>query len=165
MMDSIFHRRSIRQYTDEPVSEDQIEQILKAGMAAPSAVNGRPWEFYVVTNEDMKQKLAEVSPYAGSAALAPVVIVPVYHVDCAAPEYAQIDMGICIENMMLMADELGLGSVCLGIAPEKDRMEKVKALLALPEKEECFALLPVGHPMGEPRHRETWDPKRVHFIR
>lgn len=163
-MDSIFHRRSIRQHTDEPVSDEQVQEILKAGMAAPSAVNGRPWEFYVVRNEEMKKKLAEVSPYARSAALAPVVIVPVYHTDCTAPEYAQIDMGICIENMMLMADELGLGSVCLGIAPEKDRMETVKALLQLPEKTECFALLPVGHPRSEPAPKETWDPGRVHYI-
>lgn len=163
-MNSIYHRRSIRRYTDEPIKDEQIQEILRAGMAAPSAVNGQPWEFYVVKNQKLKEKLAKVSPYAKSAALAPVVLAPVYHTDCTAPEYAQIDMGICIENMMLRADELGLGSVCLGIAPIEDRMDKVKALLNLPEKVECFALLPVGYSAEEPVSKETWDPKRIHIL-
>ena len=77
-MNSIFHRVSIRKYEDRPVEQEKLLQILKAGMQAPSACNQQPWEFYVVTDKEMIQKLAGVSPYSACAAGAPVVIVPVY---------------------------------------------------------------------------------------
>ena len=59
---------SIRKYKDQPVEEDKILQILKAGMQAPSACNQQPWEFYVVTDKDKIKQLAQCTPYAGCAA-------------------------------------------------------------------------------------------------
>lgn len=77
-MNEIFHRVSIRKYKKQPVEKEKILQILKAAMQAPSACNQQPWEFYVVTDPEKIQKLSQTTPYAGCAAGAPVVIVPVY---------------------------------------------------------------------------------------
>lgn len=83
-MNSIFHRVSIRKFQDKPVEPEKIETLLRAAMAAPSARNQQPWEFYVVTNKDLIQKLSTVSPYAGCAKDAPVLIVSAYREDAIA---------------------------------------------------------------------------------
>lgn len=93
-MNSIFHRVSIRKFQDKPVEPEKIETLLRAAMAAPSARNQQPWEFYVVTNKDLIQKLSTVSPYAGCAKDAPVLIVSAYREDAISPAYAQIDLSI-----------------------------------------------------------------------
>lgn len=116
-MNSIFHRVSIRKFQDKPVEPEKIETLLRAAMAAPSARNQQPWEFYVVTNKDLIQKLSTVSPYAGCAKDAPVLIVSAYREDAISPAYAQIDLSIANENIWLEADALSLGGVWLGIAP------------------------------------------------
>ena len=98
-MDSIFHRVSIRKFQDKPVEPEKIEKLLRAAMAAPSAGNQQPWEFYVVTNRDLIQKLATTSPYTGCAKNAPVLIVSAYREDVIFPMYAQIDLSIVNENL------------------------------------------------------------------
>ena len=98
-MDSIFHRISVRRYEDKQVEKEKLMQILRAGMQAPSACNQQPWEFYVVTNRDLIQKLAATSPYTGCAKNAPVLIVSAYREDVIFPMYAQIDLSIANENL------------------------------------------------------------------
>ena len=88
-MDSIFHRVSIRKFQDKPVEPEKIEKLLRAAMAAPSAGNQQPWEFYVVINRDLIQKLAATSPYTGCAKNAPVLIVSAYREDVIFPMYGQ----------------------------------------------------------------------------
>ena len=128
-MDSIFHRVSIRKFQDKPVEPEKIEKLLRAAMAAPSAGNQQPWEFYVVTNRDLIQKLAATSPYTGCAKNAPVLIVSAYREDVIFPMYAQIDLSIANENLWLETDALGLGGVWLGIAPIEERMHEVESVL------------------------------------
>ena len=110
-MDSIFHRVSIRKYKKQPVEREKILQILKAGMQAPSACNQQPWEFYVVTDKNVIGQLSESSPYAKCAKGAPLVFVPCYRSEGIAPEYFNIDMSAAVENLLLEADDLGLGAV------------------------------------------------------
>ena len=93
-MNEIFHRISVRKYEDTPVEPDKIEQLLRAAMAAPSAFNQQPWEFYVVTNRALIEQLSTVTPYAGCAKNAPVVIVSAYREQVTLPAYCQIDMSI-----------------------------------------------------------------------
>ena len=78
-MKEIFHRVSVRKFEDRPVEDEKVEQVLRAAMAAPSAGNQQPWDFYVVTAKEKLQALAQVSPYAGCAAHAPMAIVTAYH--------------------------------------------------------------------------------------
>ena len=117
-MNNIYHRVSIRKYKDCPVEKDKLLQILKAGMQAPNACNQQPWEFYVVTDKETIQKLSQITPYAGCAAKAPVIIVPVYRTEgLPALPMVAIDMGMALENIWLETDALGLGGVCIGIRP------------------------------------------------
>lgn len=80
-------------------------------MAAPSACNQQPWEFYIVEDPEILEELSETTPYAKLTAKAPVVIVTAYRKECTVPEYAQIDLSICMENMWLATDEVGLGGL------------------------------------------------------
>lgn len=164
-MSSIYHRTSIRKFKNRPVEKEKIMEILRAGMQAPSAGNQQPWEFYVVTDPEKIQALAKASPFAGCAAGAGTVIVPVYRTEeLQFPEFAQIDLSIAQENMWLRTDELGLGGVWLGIAPLKERMDRVRAILHLPSSVEAFSLFPVGYPAEDGRQADRFDESRVHFV-
>lgn len=164
-MSSIFHRTSIRRFVSEvKPSRQELEQILRAAMAAPSAGNQQPWEFYVVTDSVKLAKLAAASPYAGCVSKAPVAIVPCYRKVCRWPEYAQIDMSAAMENMLLQIDELGLGAVWLGIAPLQERMDAVRQVLALPDEVEAFAVVPVGQPAESHGQQDRFAADRIHYV-
>lgn len=165
-MDSIFHRVSIRKYKDLQVEEEKISQILKAGMQAPSACNQQPWEFYVVTDKEKIKQLSKCTPYAGCAAGAPVVIVPVYRTEgLPVLQMVPIDMGICIENMWLETDALGLGGVCIGVSPIPEFMKAVHQVLDIPENLEVFSLFALGYPAEERVQQDRFEQDRIHVIK
>ncbi len=165
-MNEIFERVSIRRYQERAVEPEKIEQILRAGMAAPSAGNQQPWEFYVVTDKEKIRALAKSTPYSGCAANAPAVIVPCYRKEGLwVPEYAQIDMSICTENILLEITSLGLGGVWLGIAPQTDRMRIVEEIIDMDPSLSAFALVPVGYPAEERKQQDRFDPERIHYCR
>lgn len=165
-MESIFTRTSIRKYTNKPVEDEKILQILKAGMQAPSAGNQQPWEFYVVTDRDTLRKLARVHQYAGCVADAPVAIVPVYRKDgLLFPAYAQIDMSITQQNIWLETDRLGLGGVWLGIAPLPERMDAVREVLNLSENVEPFSIFALGYPAETRVQENRFDETRIHYVK
>lgn len=163
-MDIIFHRTSIRKYLPQKIEENKISEILRAAMAAPSAGNQQPWEFYVVREKEKLQQLAGTSPYAGCTAEAPVAFVACYRRNCRMPEYAQIDLSAATENLLLKADELGLGAVWLGIAPLQERMDAVRKVLEIPEELEAFAIIPCGYPAEEKIQQDRFEENRIHFI-
>lgn len=163
-MESIFHRVSVRKYEDKPVEKDKILQILKAGMQAPSAGNQQPWEFYVVTDKAKIEALSKASPYAGCAANAPVVIVPVYRTNgLMFPEFAQIDLAVAQENIWLETDSIGLGGVWLAVAPIEERIENVKKILNLPEDLVPFSLFPFGYPAESRAQQDRFEENRIHW--
>ena len=163
-MADLFHRVSIRKYQDRPVEREKIVEILRAAMAAPSAKNQQPWEFYVITKKDTLEKLSKASPYAGMTANAPVAIISAYRKDCDVPCYADIDMSIAMENLWLKTDEIGLGGVWIGIAPIEERMELVHKMLDLPENVKVFSLFAMGYPAEERPQEDRYDPARVHYV-
>lgn len=163
-MKEIFHRTSIRKYLDKPVEDEKIETILRAAMAAPSAKNQQPWEFYVVKDKTIIKELSKTSPYASCCASAPLAFVACYRVNCAIPEYAQIDMSASVENLLLETDSLGLGAVWIGIAPIKDRMKAVSAVLNLPENLNAFAIIPCGYPEAVHAQQDRFDKQRIHYV-
>lgn len=164
-MKEIFDRVSIRKFQDRLVEEEKIRKILQAAMAAPSAGNQQPWEFYVVTNKDVIKKLSESHKYSGVAAGAPVVIVPCYRTKkLVFEEYAQIDLSIATENMWLEVTALGLGGVWMGIAPLEDRIRKVDEILGIDKDLHAFALMPIGYPAEERIQQDRFDESRIHYI-
>ena len=164
-MNAIFNRVSVRQFEDKEIPNGLIVKILRAAMAAPSAVNQQPWEFYVTTDKELISKLANVTPYTAPAKNAPVVIVPCYRTEnLAVPEMVDIDMAIATENILLEVEELGLGAVMLGIAPFEERMKSVEKILNLPENFRAFTIIPVGYPKNKHAQEDRYEPSKVHFI-
>ena len=164
-MNEIFKRISIRKYEDRAVEPEKITQILKAAMAAPSAGNQQPWEFYVVQDKETIRRLSECSPYAGCAAGAPVVIVPCLRTKgLMFPEIGEIDLSITTENILLEITSLGLGGVWLAVMPIEERMKKADEILGIGEKLHAFALVPVGYPAEDRPQQDRFDESRIHYI-
>ena len=163
-MTSIYHRISVRQFQDRPVEAEKTLEILHAAMQAPSAGNQQPWEFYVVSNKQKLQELAQTSPHAGPVFGAPIAIVAAYRADCRIPRYAQIDMSIALENMWLETDALGLGGVWLGIAPIEERMQAVEKVIGMPETLRAFAIFAYGYPAEERPQQDRFELDRIHYV-
>lgn len=164
-MDSIFTRTSTRQFEPIEVENKHIIKIIRAAMAAPSAMNQQPWEFYVVRDKDVISKLAKVTPYSSPAGNAPVNIVLCYRTDTLViPEMVNIDMAIAAENILLEAEALGLGAVMLGIAPHEDNMKAVEEILNLPENFRAFTIIPIGYPKNKRAQEDRYEPSRVHTV-
>ena len=164
-MEEIFKRISVRKYEDKPVEKEKIERVLRAAMAAPSAGNQQPWEFYVVTNKEKIKALSESSPYSGCAAGAPVVLVPCYRTKgLRFPEFDKIDLSIATENALLEITSLGLGGVWLAVAPVEDRVEKVAKVLGTGDDLVPFALVPFGYPAETRPQQDRYDETRIHYV-
>ncbi len=164
-MKEIFARASVRSYEDKPVEKEKIEQLLRAAMAAPTAKNQRPWEFYVVGNKEVLEKLGAASQYAWPAGKAPAAIVICYRKEGnSAPEMLDIDCAICAENIWLELAHLGLGGLMLGIAPLEERMKIVAEALNLPENLAAFTVIPFGYPKKEKERPDRYEAERVHWL-
>ena len=163
-MEALFRRRSIRKYTREPVTDEQVTRLLKAAMAAPSAGNQQPWQFVVIRDKDALTDLANASPYADmlpDAALAILVCGDLGR-ECHAGYWVQ-DCSAATENILIEVEELGLGAVWLGIYPVEDRLEYLKKALNIPDKILPFALISIGHPAESKPPAERYDESRVHY--
>lgn len=164
-MDQIFKRTSIRRYLDQPVEAEKTEYLLKAAMQAPSAGNQQPWEFYVITNRDILEKLSKISPYAGPAARAPIAIAAAVRNECEWPQVSDYDVSLAMGNMWLAVGDVGLGGVWLGVSPFKDRMDAVSEILNLPDSVRPFAIFAYGYPAREPKAHDRFDPSKIHEIK
>lgn len=165
-MSSLFHRTSIRQYLEKKVEKEKIEYILHAAMAAPSAGNQQPWEYYVVEDKQVLEKLSKCSPYATCVKQAPLAFVACYRKEkLKFQEYAHIDMSASVENLLLAIDEQGLGGVWLGIAPIEERMKAVEEVLHMPSGLRAFAVIPCGYPVSIKPQQNRYESSRVHYIK
>lgn len=163
-MDSIFHRTSIRKYKDMPIEKEKLEQLVRAAMAAPSAKNQQPWEFYIVTDKSVIEALSHTSPYASFVKDAAAAIVPCYRVDCKVPLYAQVDMSIATQNILLEADSLGLGACWIGTAPQEERMTAVEKVLNIPASLRAFSIVSLGYPDEQRKQQDRFDESRIHYV-
>lgn len=158
-------RSSVRSFLPDPVSEAEWETLLRAAMAAPTAVNRQPWEFIIIEQRATLDTLADGLPFAKMARQAPGAVLI-----CADParahqgrvEYAVIDASAACENLLLAAEALGLGAVWTAVYPQADRQAFVRATLGIPEGIVPLALVPVGHPRGEPAPKDKWKPALIH---
>ncbi|MDR0514861.1 MAG: nitroreductase family protein [Coriobacteriaceae bacterium] len=162
-MKEIFERRSVREFTDQPVEPEKVEQLLRAGMQAPSAGNQQPWEFVVVDDPALKDALCEASPYTGPLKRAPLGIVVLARTfGLRFPEDVQSDLSAVTQNILLEAVSLGLGACWLGIFPIRERMDVITQALALPAEVEPFSMIAIGYPATQAGATPRFDPDRVH---
>lgn len=153
VLDWILRRRSIRDYTDLPVTGEQVEVLLRAAMAAPSANDMRPWAFVVVRNAERRKELAQVHQWSSMCANAPLVIAVLG--DSEVSRHWVEDCSAATENLLLAVAGLDLGAVWIAIYPETRREARVRQLLDIPERFRVLCLVPVGQPaeMKPPRTR------------
>lgn len=145
----IFERRSIRRYTDDPVSDETVDLLLQAAMSAPSAVGKDPWRFVTVRERQRREDIAAALPMGKMLGQAQVGIV-VCGERAAAHNgwegYMVVDCVAATENILLAAHALGLGCCWLGVYPNEDRQEQIAGVLGLPEGIEPVTAIAVGYP-------------------
>ena len=162
----IMSRTSIRAFLDKPVSDETVEALLKAAMAAPSAKNSQPWSFVVIRDRALLEKLGDSLPNAKMTATAPVALAICGVLDKALPgearEYWIQDAAAATENFLLAVHALGLGAVWTGVHPISERIRIIREALHLPEGVEPFCLIPFGYPAVPASVKDKWDPSVVH---
>lgn len=162
-MNAIFERRSIRKYTDRKVTEDLIEKILRAGMAAPSAGNQQPWHFIVIDDRNILDEIPKFHPNSKMLMEASCAIVVCGDLKQQKYEgYWIQDCSASMENMLLMAQELGLGAVWLGVYPVEERVKGVVNLMGLPENVMPLSIMSIGYPAEKKEPADRFDPSRIH---
>ena len=176
-LDTIFARKSVRSFTKQDVSSEQVEILLKAAMAAPTGMNLQPWRFVVVTDQAVKDRLA--GPRGGMIAKAPLVIVVCgqttwTHKPFGQPDGEDVtdpnrnwtaDCAAATENLLLAAEAIGLGAVWTACYPYEERMAVVSETLGLPEDVQPFCVVPVGYPGGDEQPKDKWKAENIHYDR
>lgn len=161
----IHNRKSVRHFTDQAVSKEQIEILLRAGMAAPTAVNRQPWVFYVVTKRETLDALGKQLPYAKMLLQAQAAIVVCGDMEKAGNlkelAYWVQDCSAATQNILLAAESIGLGAVWTAAFPYDDRTKVVIETLRLPEKHVPLNVIPIGYPTGEDQPKDKWKPENV----
>lgn len=163
---NIMTRTSVRQYTDRQISADTLETLLKAGMAAPTAVNKQPWAFVVTTGRDALDSLATLQPRLKTAAAAITVCGDMTRaIEGEGRDFWVQDCSAATENILLAAHALGLGAVWTGVYPIAERVDDVSRALALPDSVVPMCIIAVGYPVGDQESKDKWDPSKVHYQR
>lgn len=165
-MKAIFERRSIRKYLDEQISKENIGLILKAGMSAPSAGNAQPWQFIVLEDKSILHRIPEIQPSSQmlkEASHAIVVCGDMQRKNKFVGELWVQDCSAATENMLIMAQDLGLGAVWLAVYPMEEVVEGIKGFLNLPEHIVPFSIVSLGYPAEKKDVSDRYDEARVHW--
>jgi len=163
LLEALKTRRSIRSYTNEPVTDEAVATLLQAAMMAPSAGNQQPWHFIVVRDEEKRKAIPSFHPYAKMAPEAPVIIVV-----CGDPEgkkwpdFWVQDCSAATQNLLLAARDLGLGSVWTGVYPDENRMQGARELFGIPSEIIPFAIIPIGWPQSGFKEMDRYNSSLVH---
>jgi len=165
-VEAIFNRRSIRKYTDEPVTDTELEALLRAALSAPSAGNCHPWELIVVRDRATLDAIADFHPYAAMLRQAPLALCVCGSLDRQRGDgYWVLDCSAATENILIEAQALNLGAVWLGIYPRPERVEKLTEILALPENVQPLSLVAIGHPAEVKDTPDRLDYRFIHHER
>jgi len=167
LFEAIHTRRSIRSFTADPVSEADLTEVLRAAMTAPSAGNGQPWHFVVIDDRAVLNAIPDIHPHAAMCRQAPVAIAVAAELRLEKFPgfgYWMLDCSAAVENLLLAARGLGLGTVWCGICPRPDRMKGLAGLLQFPEGVEAHALVVLGHPAPDATFKrlDRFKPERIH---
>lgn len=169
VLDNIATRTSIRAYTEAPVEQAKIEKMLKAAMAAPTAMNKQPWHFVVVTDKDQLKALSEISPYSGMVAKAPLAIAVcgdmLKAMDGGGRDFWIQDVSAATQNLLLAAHAMELGAVWTGVYPDLDRCKSIAEVLSLPENIIPLNVVVIGYPAQNPTPKDKWKPANVSYNR
>lgn len=154
LTEAIHTRRSIRAFTDEPVTDEEITRLISAAMMAPSAGNQRPWQFIITRDKARLHAVTTINPYAGMADKTDLGILVCGDTSLEKyPGFWVQDCSAAIQNLLLAAHDQGLGAVWTGIHPLEERVTGFKDLFNLPDHVIPLAFIPLGHPKKQPPRR------------
>jgi nitroreductase len=163
-LQAILNRRSIRQYTSEQVTEEQLADLLKAAMYAPSAVNKQPWHFIVFRQTETIRKITEVHPNASMLTRANVSILVCWDERLQHDVgYGPVDCAASTQNILLAAHNMGLGAVWVGLYPRSQRMDAVHQIFNLPDPIRAFSIVSLGYPAERKAMPERYNTSRIHY--
>ncbi len=169
----IMSRKSVRSYTEQKLSEQQIETLLKAAMAAPTGMNLQPWRFIVVTDQAVKDALQgeRRGPRAMYSDCAAIFVI------CGETTFKDregnprengnwtADCAAATENLLLAVEAMGLGACWTACYPYEERISTAVEVLGIPQGVTPYALIPVGYPAGDETPKDKWKPENVHYDR
>lgn len=165
IIDILLSRRSIRQFTPEPVSRETLILLLKAAMAAPTACNSQPWEFIVVTEPEILDQIRSRFLFARYNAPAAIVVcgnADIAHNTEGRKSWVQ-DCSAATENILIAAAGMGLGAVWIGVYPYPSKIKPVADSLGIPENVTPLSMVLVGHPAEKKEPRTQYDEHRVYW--
>lgn len=166
-IDDIMTRTSVRSYTEQEVGKEQIDTLLRAAMAAPTAGNKQPWRFVVVDNKDTLATISRDFKTMSMAQNASVAVIMCGDTTSTFKGEAQAywvqDVSAASENLLLAAHAMGLGAVWCGIFPQHERVEQFSEMLSLPENIIPMACICIGYPSGETTPKDKWKPEYIHY--
>jgi len=164
---TIHFRKSVRHFTDKKITKEQIETIVEAGMAAPSAMNGQPWEFFVITEQNILVALSKGlthTPMLDKVSAAIIVCGNIDKTDKIDESlFWMLDCSNASENILLAIESLGLGAVWTAVYPDKDKIAFVRKTLNIPDNIIPMNCIPIGYPTGEDKAKDKYKPEKIHW--
>ncbi len=159
-MEEIFQRRSIRKYSKKNITNEDINKIIKAGMNAPSSWNSKPWEFIVINDKSILEKLSNVTEFSKMINDADKAIV-VFGKD--EKKHWQQDLAACTQNILLMATSLDIGTCWIGVAPDETNENKVRKICNIPNEYRPFSIISMGYSDKEKEPNNVFDEEKIHY--
>jgi nitroreductase len=167
VMENILNRKSVRKYTKEEVKKEQLEMLVRAGMAAPSARNSQPWLFFVINDRAILDNLAKQLPNAKMLLNAKAAIVVCGNLQKALEgdgrEFWVQDCSAATQNILLAAESMGLGAVWTGAYPRKETVNIIKVELGLPEHIVPLNVIPIGWQTGEEKPKQKYTEENIRW--
>jgi len=162
-METILNRRSIRKYTNQKISEEQIEKIIKAAMYAPSAMNYQPWHFVVIDEREAIDQIFKINPHAEMAKEAQLAIIVCGDSKLEMNiDYLVQDCSAATQNALLEIHALGLGAVWISSYPNTDTISGIRNYYGLPENIVPVSIISLGFPAEEVTAEERFNKSRIH---
>ena len=164
VLEAIFTRRSIREYGPGKIAQEDVDQLLKAAMYAPSAHNYQPWQFVVIRDKILLQKIRKLHPYAEMLKNAGLAIIVCGDVTLEKHiGYLVQDCSAATQNILLAAHGLGLGAVWLGLHPRENRIKMIAQLIGLPKDIIPVSMVSIGIPAEQKKIKDRFKPDRIHI--
>lgn len=168
VMTNILQRKSVRSYTDRPVTKSQLDTLVRAAMAAPTGRDMRPWKFIIINDRQAMKSLADQLPYAKMLAEAQAAVVVCGDLSILDKEGKpstnwMFDCSAATENLLLQAEAMGLGAVWTAAYPYEDRLTAVKQALQLPDHIVPLNVIPIGYPKGDTQPKDKYDANNIHY--
>ena len=163
-IDAIIGRRTIRQYTPDPIPAEKLEVLLRAAMSAPTANNRQPWHYVVITDRTTLDRIGEFHRHGAMLKQATAAILVCGDLQLARYHgHMILDCAAATENILIAAHAIGLGAAWLGIYPWEDRQAAIRQFLTMPAEIDPIALVSIGYPSEEKASSERYKPERIHY--